>query len=195
MLRFTKQTIVCLVLAVIALLCQAGTPSEKFVNAGKRVLVIVDSLDIRDTHSQFFKQLEQRGYSLKFQRAKDSSITLTQYGEYLFDNLILFTPQTENFGGELNTKNIQEFIEAGHNVLIASTTKLPDSLREVATDLGVEFDADDTNVIDHFNFDSTLDRQYGRTHTVVAAKHFVSSPVVLGKALSRTPVLFYGYVQ
>lgn len=81
-------------------------------------------------------------------------------------------------------------------MFIVSSSRLPEKLREFANDLGVEFDADETSVIDHFNFDAQLDAKVGGgAHTVVVANHFARQPVFLGSfANVATPVLFKGYV-
>ena len=58
----------------------------------KRVLVLVDHLGIRETHSNYFKSLRDNGFQLTFKSADDASLSLTKYGEYLFEHLILFSP-------------------------------------------------------------------------------------------------------
>lgn len=195
------KKIVLLVLVLVAAVL-AGTPSSDFVNAKKRALVIVDSLDLQNTHSAFLKQLKDRNYTLKFQQARDPNIQLSSYGDFHFDALIFLSVNTEgnvkkfinyllDFGGDLNSKSIKEFVEAGHNVFIASSTKLPEPLRDIANDLGVEFDADNTNVIDHFNV-AALDAEFGRFHTVVTSSQFNPATSVLGKSFSKKPVAFYG---
>jgi len=88
-----KGTILLLLVAVLTF-CYAGTPSVTFTNAQRRALVIVDSLQTKETHSQFFQLLEKRGYKLKFQLPKDS-VPLTNYGDYLYDNVLLMAPQAD----------------------------------------------------------------------------------------------------
>ena len=58
----------------------------------KRTLVVIDSNDVKNTHSKFFAQLQKRGYNLEF-ALEGSSIKLAQYGEYNYDNLILIAPK------------------------------------------------------------------------------------------------------
>ena len=36
-----------------------------------------------------------RGFDLTFKQADDASLALVKYGEYLYDNLILFSPSVE----------------------------------------------------------------------------------------------------
>lgn len=64
-----------------------------------RTLVLLDDWSLRDTHSIFFRGLRDRGYELTFKLASDSSLKLTKYGEFLHDNLLIFAPTVEEFGG------------------------------------------------------------------------------------------------
>lgn len=64
-----------------------------------RTLVLLDDWSLRDTHSIFFRGLRDRGYELTFKLASDASLKLTKYGEFLHDNLLIFAPTVEEFGG------------------------------------------------------------------------------------------------
>lgn len=59
---------------------------------GKRVLALLDSYALRETHSTFFKSLRDRGFQVNFKTADDSDLTLSRYNEYLYDHVILFCP-------------------------------------------------------------------------------------------------------
>ena len=97
-----------------------------------RVLVLLDNLSIRESHSMFFKSLTDMGFKLTFKSADDSSINLKKYGSFLYDHLVLFSPTVEEFGGSLNVEGITEFVDAGNNVLVAGSTLTGDVLREIA---------------------------------------------------------------
>ena len=97
-----------------------------------RVLVLLDNLAIRESHSMFFKSLTDMGFTLTYKSADDSSITLKKYGSFLYDHLVIFSPTVEEFGGSLNVEGITEFVDAGNNVLIAGSTLTGDVLREIA---------------------------------------------------------------
>jgi oligosaccharyltransferase complex subunit beta len=58
----------------------------------KRVLVLVDHLGIRESHSTYFKLLKDNGFQLTIKTADDASLSLSKYGEYLYENLVLFSP-------------------------------------------------------------------------------------------------------
>jgi hypothetical protein len=64
----------------------------------KKVLVLLDNFGIRETHSSYFKLLRDDGFQLTFKTADDSSLALSKYGEYLYDNLIIFSPTVVGMG-------------------------------------------------------------------------------------------------
>ena len=97
-----------------------------------RVLVLLDNLAIKETHSIFFKNLNTMGFTLTYKVADDPSIVLKKYGSFLYDHLILFSPSVEEFGGALNVEGITEYIDAGGNVLVAGSSLTGDILREIA---------------------------------------------------------------
>lgn len=85
-----------ILLALISLLpflsaASASVESPK----GRRVLVLLDDLAIKSSHSLYFRSLQSRGYDLDFKLADDPKIGLQRYGQYLYDRLILFCPATE----------------------------------------------------------------------------------------------------
>jgi len=102
----------------------------------------------------FFKNLQERGYDLTYKTADDPVLSLTEYGEYLYDHLIIFSPQVEEFGGLIDVTAILDFIDDGHNVILAASSKISDPVREIASECGVDFDEEGSNVIDHFHYDS-----------------------------------------
>ena len=141
------------------------TAKQPSTGNGQRVLVLVDNLSIKETHSLFFKNLVKDGFTLTFKVADDPNIQLKKYGAYLFDHLVLFSPSVEEFGGSLNVEAITEFIDDGGNILAAGSSNTADALREVATECGMEADEEGTSVIDHLNFDLKVNR--GLRHTTL----------------------------
>lgn len=170
----------------ICLLC-----SSLMVVNGGRILVLVDNLNIRETHSIFLNSLKERGHKLTVKSADDQSLALSKYGEHFYDHLIIFAPGVDEFGGTVNVKEIISFIDNGGNVLITAGTRVGDALRDLAAENGFEFDEDKTAVIDHLNYDTVLDEG---DHTTIVAdpSHLLSSPIIVGKALQGNPILFRG---
>lgn len=85
-----------------------------------------------------YVSFSDRGYSLTFKTADDSSLVLSRYGEYLYKNLIIFAPTVEEFGGVLNVESITQFVDEGGNVLVAGSSVTGDVLRELASECGFE---------------------------------------------------------
>lgn len=59
---------------------------------GKRVLALLDHYGVRETHSNFFKSLRDRGFQITYKAADDSDLALSKYNEYMFDHVIIFAP-------------------------------------------------------------------------------------------------------
>ncbi|CAH0381901.1 unnamed protein product [Bemisia tabaci] len=154
-----------------------------------KTLVLLDTLSIRETHSIFFKSLKDRGYSLTFKSADDQNLVLSKYGEFLYQNLIIFSPTVEEFGGLLSVETITEFIDNGGNVLVAGSSSTGDLLRELASECGFEIDEEGSAVIDHLNYDI---QDSGRHSLIVAdPKNLIDSPVIIGSR-DIPPLLYEG---
>nr|CAG4643183.1 EOG090X05EE [Ilyocryptus agilis] len=100
-----------------------------FGYAEKETLVLLDNLAIRETHSMFFKSLTDRGFSLTFKAADDPNLLLSKYGQYLYENLVVFSPSVEEFGGSISAEAITKFIDDG----VADTANLIDAPMIVGT--------------------------------------------------------------
>ncbi|VDK43659.1 unnamed protein product [Anisakis simplex] len=164
-----------------------------FVNS-HRILVLVDNLNIRETHSIFLKSLAERSHKLTVKAADDPSLALTKHGERLYEHLILFAPGVDEFGGSVNVAEITAFIDGGGNVLIAAGAQIGDALRDLATEIGFEFDDDKTVLIDHLNYDTLLASQDDGEHTTIVAQpsQLMSAPAIVGSPSVHAPVLFKG---
>merc|ERR1711976_95312 len=159
------------------------------VFAGKRTLVLVDNWSIRETHSIFFRSLRDDGFDLTFKQADDSNLALVKYGEYLYDNLVLFSPSVEEFGGNLDVQAITSFIDGGGNLLVAGSSQVGEPIRDLASECGVEYDEEGTAVIDHLNYD--VADQGKHTLLVADSQNLIKAPMIVGEKTSA-PVLFRG---
>ncbi|CAB3252022.1 unnamed protein product [Arctia plantaginis] len=157
--------------------------------AEQETLVLVDNLNIKETHSQFFKSLQDRGYTLTFRLADDANLVLSKYGEYLYKNLIVFAPSVLEFGGQIDTEAITKFIDDGGNLLMAGNAAAGDVYREIASECGFEMDEESAAVIDHFNYDASDDGEH--TRIVVSPKNLISAPTIVGEQNTQ-PLLFEG---
>ncbi|XP_058828706.1 dolichyl-diphosphooligosaccharide--protein glycosyltransferase 48 kDa subunit [Topomyia yanbarensis] len=152
-------------------------------------LVLLDNLAIRETHSIFFKSLQERGYKLTFKLADDANLVLSKYGEFLYKHLILFAPSVEEFGGSLSVEAITDFVDNGGNVLVAGSSSAGDALRELASECGFEVDEENAAVIDHLNYDSSDSGD----HTLIVASpdNLIDSEIVVGRK-GVGPLLYRG---
>ncbi|MPC37510.1 Dolichyl-diphosphooligosaccharide--protein glycosyltransferase subunit [Portunus trituberculatus] len=157
--------------------------------AATNTLVLVDTLATRETHSIFLKSLQERGHELTVKVADDPSLQLSRYGEYLYQNLVIFAPGVEEFGGALSVETIVEFVDGGGNVLVAGSREAADLIRELVTEVGVEMDEEGAAVIDHLHYDANDDGQ----HTLIAAPSsgLIDSEVMVG-ARDAIPLLYRG---
>lgn len=181
-------------LFVIVLLALTVTLCSGSASSSDRILVLLDDLSIKETHSQYFKSLSDLGFNLSFKTADDPSILIKKYGKFLYEHLILFSPTVEEFGGSLSVEGITEFIDNGGNVLVAGSSSIGDVLREIASECGFEADEEGTAVIDHLNFDAVKD--IGGQHTTIVADpaNLIQSSAIVGSTAksSKNPFLYRG---
>lgn len=172
----------------ISILCLSwwAINCEEVVSA--KTLVLVDNFLIKETHSIFFKSLKDRGHAITFKSVEDSSLSLFKYGDLLYDNVVIFAPKVEEFGGQLSKKMLLDFIDEGGNVLIATDDKPGVILREIAVECGVEMDVPGKSVIDHFNYDKS-----DPTHALIAVdgENLIDASVIVGPR-NISPLLYKG---
>ncbi|KAK6253376.1 hypothetical protein QUC31_015096 [Theobroma cacao] len=172
---------------ILPFLCNSFSPETP---TDRRVLVLLDDFAIKSSHSLYFNSLKSRGFDLDFKLADDPKIALQRYGQYLYDALILFCPSIERFGGSIDLAAIINFVDSGHDLIIAADANASDLIREVATECGVEFDEDPSAmVIDHTSY--AVSATEG-DHTLIAGDDFIKSDVILGSKKIDAPVLFQG---
>ncbi len=119
-------------LSFLSLSLLLGIVSVVSASGGHRVLALLDNLSIKESHSIFFKSLQDLGLEITFKVADDPTILLKKYGSFLYDHLILFSPTVEEFGGTLTVEGVTEFVDNGGNVLVAGNSNTGDILREFA---------------------------------------------------------------
>ena len=56
---------------------------------GKKVLVLLEDLAMKDSHSAFLKDLKSRGYELEVKAVADSSNRLRDWDEWAYDKLAI----------------------------------------------------------------------------------------------------------
>lgn len=172
----------------ILLLCSLLINASLSAQTHKRTLVLLDDLQIKSTHSIFFRSLEEKGHSLHFFEAASPDLQLSKYGDYLYDNLVIFAPQVEEFGGSLSIDSILNFIDDGHHVLIAGDSEVSEPVRELALECGVEFGDDNTFVIDHLHYDAADEGDH--TLVVLGEENVAKASIITGQVTG--PIVFRG---
>ena len=100
---------------------------------GKRTLVLLDSFEIKETHSQFFGGLAARGHVLTYLLANSPDVVLYKYGQPSYDNLLLFAPSTVEFAA-LDAASIASFMAQGGNLMLAADKDMSELTREIAAE-------------------------------------------------------------
>ncbi|PWZ38464.1 Dolichyl-diphosphooligosaccharide--protein glycosyltransferase subunit [Zea mays] len=202
----TRRHILLLAAAFVSLLALEAVEGLEEGPRGRRLLVLLDDLAVRSSHSAFFGSLQARGFDLEFRLADDPKLSLHRYGQYLYDGLVLFAPSTPlvdstlfvskaslysmaGFGGSVDQNAVLEFIDAGHDMILAADSSASDLIRGIATECGVDFDEAKAMVIDHINY-ATMDVE--GDHTLIVGDDLIQSDVILGSKKIEAPVLFRG---
>lgn len=115
----------------------------------KKTLVILDDWHSIDTHSQFWRQLRETGFEPIFKMADDNSLTFASYGEYKYDNIILFAPSYEEKAkNDVTISNLLKFIDDGKDLMILGNKDSAKFLRNLVNEFGVDYDDYDSQVKD-----------------------------------------------
>ncbi|XP_074275257.1 dolichyl-diphosphooligosaccharide--protein glycosyltransferase 48 kDa subunit [Silene latifolia] len=157
----------------------------------RRILVILDDISLKSSHSIFFNSLTSRGYTLDFKLVDDRKIVLQRYGHYLYDGLVLFAPSADSIAeGSLKLSDVLDFVDSGHDLILAANPNASEFIRNVALECGIDFDEDSSAVIvDHTSYSvSEIDGD----HTLIASDNLIKSDVILGREKIEAPVLFRG---
>jgi len=184
--RYNISILAIILLAIFAIV-QSNSSSD--APGGKKVLAVLENSGIKSSHSIFFNSLEEKGYTIDYVGHEDRNIKFKKYGEWLYDNLIIFAPSASDITG-ITSDDVLDFIDAGKNVIIAADTDIGDFIKEIASECNVEYDEEGTNVIDHLNFDGA---DKNGDHTLIAADNFASASVIF-KGI-ESPILFRGIGQ
>jgi oligosaccharyltransferase complex subunit beta len=85
----------CTKLPLLLVLLQAAVLCSHVANAAenRRVLALIGSSSIKESHSQFFSSLQEAGFSVDIKTVKDKDLKLKNYDTFLYDSLIVFAPK------------------------------------------------------------------------------------------------------
>jgi oligosaccharyltransferase complex subunit beta len=140
-----SKSLISLIL-IFYLLFQTITLEQK---SQKKTLVLLDDWHNIDTHSLFWSQIKKMNFELDFRMIDDPSIKLTDFGEYIYTNIIYFSPSFSKLKrNEISIQNLLKFIDEGHDMLIFANKDSGSFIRNFVNEFGVDFDDYDSQVKD-----------------------------------------------
>jgi len=172
-----------LALAALVLTVSGGGAAAA---AGHRALVLLQDAGLRESHAQFMAQLGDAGLELDFQVAGSKGLRLKEWDTWLYDSLIVLAPRVEDLGGAIDSKQVLEFIDEGGNVLLAVDEGVSASLRDIATQAGIDLALPKDKVLDHFNKHGSDDA------SVILTNDITPSTGIFGADGVQAPVIFSG---
>ena len=115
----------------------------------KKTLVLLDDWHNVETNSLFWKQITDMGYDIDFKMANDKEIKLTNFGDYIYDNIIFFAPTySDTKKNEINIQNLLKYIDDGHDLMIFGSSDASKFMRELVNEFGVDYDDYDSELKD-----------------------------------------------
>lgn len=122
-------------------------------------LIIVNKSTFNQTHSQFVNIVQQTlGHNVHI-KVPDSTLKLSKYGEYLYDNIVIM-------GDVGNVNDIVDFIDSGRNLLLIGSHASNAKLAELANQVGFDIKGSQTKPRDysaHVKINSNLFHLVGET--------------------------------
>ncbi|ERS99502.1 oligosaccharyltransferase complex subunit beta [Sporothrix schenckii 1099-18] len=146
-----------LLASVLSLLAAAVSVVQAVSASGPRLLAVLDDLADKDTYSTFLGDLEGRGFSVSYETAKSSTVSLFRLGERAYDHVIFFPTKAKGLGPNLTPQLLVQFLNAEGNILVAlsSANAASSSIVSLLSELDISLPSDRTGlVVDHVNYDS-----------------------------------------
>ena len=107
----------------------------------KKTLVLLDDWHNVETNSIFWNQITEMGYEIEFKMANDKEIKLTNYGEYIYENIIFFAPTySDTKKNEITIENLLKYIDDGHDLMIFGSSDAGKFIRNLVNEFGADYD-------------------------------------------------------
>ncbi|KAL8954129.1 MAG: hypothetical protein Q9222_000011 [Ikaeria aurantiellina] len=126
-------------------------------STGARLLVVTEDSSEKEKYSQFWDDLEGRGYRLAFESPKNDKLSLFQHGERAFDHIILLPTKSKGLGPSLTPSLLLEFIKNNGNILLtlSADSPVPSGISSLLLELDIHLPPDRSSlVVDHFSYDT-----------------------------------------
>ena len=127
-------------LALIFGLAQVAFSSVMPYKDNKKTLVLLDSWATIETHSIFFDILKRSGHTLTFEMATNNPPEIKYYEEYFFNNMIIMAPSIKELKNPLGHKEIIDFVQAGHNLMVFGDRDTRKALKNLANEFGIDYE-------------------------------------------------------
>jgi hypothetical protein len=137
-----------------------------------RTLLIVDDINDEFAYSLFIGDLKDSGHIVSVRYAGVHTVALENFGDALFDNLIIFASQAEKICS-LSVHDVLAFSERGGSVVVGVDESLSNRsfVYDLAIGSGVKFNAG-RKVVDHFSFDGNFD--FDADHSAILTDNYIS---------------------
>ncbi|MCJ1261741.1 oligosaccharyl transferase glycoprotein complex, beta subunit [Lobaria immixta] len=125
-------------------------------SSGNRLLVVIEEAAEKEKYSQFWEDLEGRGYRINFQSPKTEKLALFRHGQRTFDHIILLPPKSKGLGPALTPNILLQFIKQNGNILLvlSGESPTPAAIVSLLLELDIHLPPDRTSlVVDHLNYD------------------------------------------
>ncbi|KAK8814201.1 hypothetical protein WA158_008063 [Blastocystis sp. Blastoise] len=157
------------------------------IEGGKKVLVITSDNSAEATYSIYFDGLRKKGFDLKI-ALENKKVTFSKYGKFLYDQVIIFAPESEQLCN-ISAEDFRKFFEHGGDVVLALSNNPSKLVRTVAGDFGVDIEENGSKVIDHFNYATTSDNL---DHQLVYTTQIANIKPLVGKIQDSSRVYYKG---
>lgn len=174
---------------MVVLFCLGGVSLvESGSSTGDRLLIILKDSSLKVSHSSFLNSFKDRGFKTTVATVKDNNVVLQKYGEFQYDHLLLLVSGVDDFAPKIAVSDVLSFIDSGRSVFLITDNQVGDPVADLASECGLEFDVEDSFVIDHFNHhsDDKID------HTLIVSNQFSNVSGITQTGSNLAPVLFRG---
>ncbi|KAK5170605.1 oligosaccharyl transferase glycoprotein complex, beta subunit [Saxophila tyrrhenica] len=124
---------------------------------GNKLLVILEEESEKAKYSQFWSDLQDRGFQITYRSPKDTGLSLFLHGVPAYSHLLILPPRSKGLGPQLTPNLLVDFVNQGSNILLALSSEhsVPSAINSLLLELDINLSADRNSiVVDHFNYDT-----------------------------------------
>mmetsp|Transcript_26156 Transcript_26156/g.46525 ORF Transcript_26156/g.46525 Transcript_26156/m.46525 type:complete len:400 (+) Transcript_26156:3618-4817(+) len=141
-----------------------------YVASAKKAIVMLDDWKIKESHSAYFNYLKSQSYDITYRMADSPGLKIQEYGEYLYDLVILACPSVDNLGSGLKEDDILQFFDQGAgSIVIFADTDASSVYRRLANFFGMEIFEQGVRAY-HSKGDKLIRTKAVTEHRIIASK-------------------------